>query len=113
MTKKNSQKKETVKVTLHYTLHNNGDGSISAQFHEDEEGAKIASLSEEASGEAFCEGGPKKITLEFNKQGKLLNPTSTKEELLNTLADYHPAFSDQEIEKRVKKINPALKLPKP
>ncbi len=75
------------KVKLFYTIHNCGDGSASASFYEDAEAAQLACDIEEESGEAFTENDVNSAELEFDGNGRLLNPSETKEELRQYLAE--------------------------
>ena len=75
------------KVKLFYTVKSDYAGGAVVRFHADEETAQIACDIEEESGEPFSENYPNSITLEFNDQGELQNPSETKEELLQELAE--------------------------
>lgn len=85
--KKKRKELKMTEVKLIYTISNNGDGSASVKFHSTEADAKLACKIEESYGEAFCENYPIIAELAFDVEGVLINPTNTKEELLETLKE--------------------------
>jgi len=85
------------KITLYYTVVNKGDGSAGLRFHADKESAQIACDIEDEGGEAFGNNYPISITLEFNENGTLLNPTETKEELRQQLAELRGEEVEEDI----------------
>ena len=63
------------KVRFWLVIGNQGDGSVKPYFYADEKMAIKAYKTEEKSGEGFTDNEPREIELEFDNQGKLLNPS--------------------------------------
>ena len=70
-------------VMVHYVMIDCGDGSATVQFYGSKEAAELAG---ELEDQAFCDN-VMSIQLNFNKDGVLLNPSQTKEELEERLKD--------------------------
>ena len=68
------------KGKFYYVIGNNGDGSAKAYFYADETTAMKAFKIEEKSGEGFTDNEPREVALEFNDEGKLLNPSDVIED---------------------------------
>lgn len=78
---------QTTQIELIYTIENCGDGSAAVLFHEDREAAQAACDEQEETGEAFSENQVFIHKFKFDSNGKLLNPSFTKEELKEELTD--------------------------
>ena len=63
------------KVKFYLVIGNQGDGSVKPYFYADLKMANKAFKIEEDSEQGFTDNEPREITLEFDNQGKLLNPS--------------------------------------
>ncbi len=91
------------KVKLHYVIINGGDGSAHVNFFADEKTAQLAADLEDEM-EPFDEKGPYAKTFDFDAQGRLLNPSSTKAELERELAEARGEDVDDEAEEDAEAI---------
>lgn len=67
-----------VTVKFYCVVVNNGDGSASALYYGHKKAAQLACEAEEKAGEAFTDNEPEEVTLKFDDDGTLLNPSEVR-----------------------------------
>lgn len=99
-----------MKVTLHYVVTNNGDGSASVHFVKNEKEAEIYdNFLQEIKGDGWGEGECFSKTIEVDENGRQLTGlTDVKkemEEFLEDDADYFSKEEKEQVKEYIKELN--------